>query len=248
MSKKQKVADDFIHHLFVHMNEVNQFVIFSGITLKQFFNATSPLHNLLLLKHGYQDSSFNMHTQLEFVTNDDIKKFVKKMGDYTGDICWLDFLDEKDLNQLTPIEQANLLYLSHKKEPIDSPFSPKLKNRFAYYSSSNEKNTKIYFRHLLDSELLISNLYNHLIEEKELNSSFWRRKSKGNIPKLDAEILKAYRSFAKEGALLSLYKIEKSKNYGIEIRMLSDYDFPDEVWDDLNEILKERYDELIQIT
>lgn len=249
MSKKQKVAEDYIHHLFVHMNDVNQFVIFSGMTLKQFFNAASPLPNILLLKHGYHDSSFNMHTQLDFVSNEDIKNFVKKMADYSGDICWLDFLDEKDVDQLTPIEQAKLLYFSHKKEPIDTTFSPKLKNRYAYYSSNIDKSTKVYFRNLSDSELIVSNIYNQLIKEKESNGRLWRRKSKATILKLDPEILKAYRYFAKEGALLSLYKMEKSnKAYGIEIRALSDYDYPDEVWDDLNEILKGRYDELIQIT
>lgn len=249
MSKKLKVAEDFIHHLFVHMNDLNQFVIFSGITLKQFFNAVSPPPNLLLLKHGYHNSLFNMHTQLDFVPKEDIGNFVKKMDDYSGDICWLDFLNEKDVNQLTPMEQANLLYLSHKKEPVNSAFSSILKNRYVYYSAKHEKSTKVYFRHLSDSELLISNVYNQLIKEKESNGSFWRRKSNVTIPKLDPESLKVYRDFAKEGALLSLYKMEKSnKGYGVEIRTLSDYDYPDEVWDDLNEILKGRYDELIQIT
>ena len=49
--------------------------------------------------------------------------------------------------------------------------------------------------------------------------------------------------------ILSLYKMEKLNNcYGIEIRTLSDYDYPDEVWDDLDVILKQNYDELIKIT
>lgn len=249
MSKKLKAAEDFLHHLFVHMNDVNQFVIFSGITLKQFFNAASPQSNLLLLKHGYQDSSFNMHTQLDFVSTEEINNFVKKMDDYSGDICWIDFLDEEDVDQLTPIEQAKLLYFSHKEEPIDTPFSPKLKNRYAFYSSTIDRKTKVYFKDLSDSELIVSNLYNQLIKEKESNGRLWRRKSKVTIPELDPEMLKTYRYFAKEGALFSLYKMEKpNKTYGIEIRALSDYDYPDEVWDDLNEILKGRYDELIQIT
>ena len=41
--------------------------------------------------------------------------------------------------------------------------------------------------------------------------------------------------------------MEKQARYGIEIRMLSDYNFPDEVWVDLDDIMKQDYDELIQI-
>ena len=71
---------------------------------------------------------------------------------------------------------------------------------------------------------------------------------KSSIPSISPEFLRAYRSFAKDGALLSLYRIEKPKlAYGIEIRNLSEYSFPDEVWDDLTTILKNEHDELIYI-
>ncbi len=157
-------------------------------------------------------------------------------------------MDEKRLDQLTPMEQGELLYISHKKEPITSPFFNKLQNRFVYYSSDLEKMTKIYFRHLSDSDLLLANVLNSLIREKERSTGFWRRKVKSSIPSISPEFLRAYRSFTKDGALLSLYRIEKPKvAYGIEIRNLSEYSFPDEVWDDLNTILKNEHDELIYI-
>jgi hypothetical protein len=109
--------------------------------------------------------------------------------------------------------------------------------------------TKVYFRFIGDSELLISNLFNRMIKEKEGTGSFWRRKMKDNSPMIDPVTLRVFRSYVKEGALLSLYKLDKpSAHYGVEIRTLSDYDFPDEVWDDLDEILKLGYDELIQIS
>ncbi|MGE7666312.1 hypothetical protein ACQKMN_11385 [Ureibacillus composti] len=249
MSKKKRNADDYMHHLYIHMNDVDHFVIFSGLSLKQFINSVNSLPNLLLIKHGYEDGSFNMHTQFDFITNEDLNGFSKKMADYTNEICWVDFEEEKYLNQLSPIEQAELLYIGHKKESIGSPFFSKLQNRYVYYSSENQKVTKIYFRFLEDSEILVSNLYNKMIKEKEGNGSFWRRKSKEKVPSLDPAFLKAYRPFAKDGALLSLYKMEKPNNYyGVEIRTLVDYDYPDEVWDDLDEILKQKYDELIKIT
>lgn len=248
MAKKMKSAEDFIHHLYVHMNDVDHFVVYSGLSLKQFMSSVEPLKNVLLLKHTYEDGSFNMHTQLDFVSSEEMSNFIKKEADTVADLCWVDFNAEKNVNTLTPLEQAELLYFRHKREPIGSPFFAKLQNRYSYYSSKIDKMTKVYFRFIGDSELLVSNLFNQMIKEKEGTGSFWRRKAKDQTPVIDPVTLRAFRSYAKEGALLSLYKMDKNAQYGIEIRTLADYDFPDEVWDDLDEILKLGYDEFIQIS
>ncbi|NLY78897.1 MAG: hypothetical protein GX072_03015 [Lysinibacillus sp.] len=248
MAKKIRTIDDYLHHLYIHMNDVNHFVVFGGLSLKQFIGAIDPIKNILLLKHDYKDGLFNMHTQLDYISNDELQKFIKKMEDTNKDLCWVDFVDEKYLNQLTPMEQAELLYLGHKKEPVTTPFFVKLQNRYVYCSSADNKSVKIYFRFLEDSELLISSIINNIIKEKEAIGGFWRRKSKETIPTLDVSTLKTYRNHFKEGALLSLYKMEKpNHHFGIEIRTLYDYDYPDEVWDDLKEILNNECDELIQL-
>ncbi len=247
VAKKLKSAEDFMYHIYVHMNDVDKFVIFSGLKFSQFVAALEPLHHLLLLKHSYEDGSFNMHTQFDYIPKEAVAQFVKKATE-SKELCWIDFMDEKRLDQLTPMEQGELLYISHKKEPITSPFFNKLQNQFVYYSSDLEKMTKIYFRHLSDFDLLIANVLNSLIREKERSTGFWRRKVKSSIPSISPEFLRAYRSLTKDGALLSLCRIEKPKvAYGIEIRNLSKYPFPDEVWDDLNTILKNEHDELIYI-
>lgn len=248
MPKKKKASEEFIHHLYVHMNEVDQFVIFSGLTFKQFFTAVDPIPNLLLLKHSYEDGLFNMHTQLDYVINEDLSNFIRKCADTSDDLCWVDFVDEKNLDQLSPMEQAKLLYFSHKKEPIGTPFSSKLQNRFLYYSSAREKTKKIYFENLDEAEILVSNIMNGIIKERIGNGGFWRKKAMDSIPVLEPELLKAYRPYAKDGALVSLCKLDKPNRFGIEIRTLADNDFPDEVWDDLDVILNQDYDELIQIS
>lgn len=249
MAKKLKSAEDFMHHLYIHMNDVDRFVIFSGISLKQFLPSVESVKNVLLLKHAYEEGSFNMHTQFDFVSSEDMQDFLKTEQDLKKDLCWVDFTTEKNVDALTPLEQAELLYLSHKREPLTTPFMSKLQNRYAYYSSVSDKMTKVYFRFIGDSELLVANLFNQMIKEKESAGSFWRRKNKDNLPMIEPSTLRLYRPFVKEGALLSLYKLDKpSARYGIEIRTLSDYNFPDEVWDDLGELLKLSYDELIQIS
>lgn len=247
MAKKMKVADDFVHHLYIHMNDVDHFVIFSGLTCKQFFLCAEPMKNVLLLKTSFDDGSYNMHTQHNFVSTEDMPHFIKKLTDNQLELCWLDFDSEKNVNQLSAQEQAELLYFAHKREPLHTPFFHKLQNRYAFYANPSDKMVKVYFRFLADVEQLTAKLFNYMIKDKSDTAGFWRRKSRSQVAYLDPLVLRSIRHYVKEGALLSLYKIEKSGHFGIEIRTLSNYNFPDEVWDDLNDILKQDYDELLKV-
>ncbi|GED64914.1 hypothetical protein LFU01_33660 [Lysinibacillus fusiformis] len=92
MAKKLKSADDFMYHIYVHMNDVDKFVIFSGLKFSQFAASLEPLHHLLLLKHSYEDGSFNMHTQFEYVLDEEVPHFVKNRlspRNYVGSILWM---------------------------------------------------------------------------------------------------------------------------------------------------------------
>ena len=246
MAKKMKVADDFIHHLYIHMNDVDHFVVFSGLRCKQFFLCVEPMKNVLLLKSSFEDGSYNMHTHHDFVSMEDMPLFIKKLTENQSELCWLDFDSEKNVNQLSTKEQAELLYFAHKREPLESPFFDKLQNRYAFYANPADKTVKIYFRFLAEVEQMTANLFNNMMKDRTDSVSFWRRRSRNITPVLDPMVLRSIRHYVKEGALLSLYKMEKSGQYGIEIRTLANYNYPDEVWDDLHDILKQNYDELIQ--
>ena len=248
MAKKMKSAKDYMYHLFLHMNEVDHFVIFNGLSMKQLLESIDQPSNLLLLKHNFDEGSFNIHTQFDFIEEPEIPSFVKRIEDKGNDVCFVDFKDERYVSQLTPFEQAELLYFAHKREPLGNPFSTKLQNRFLYYYTFSRNETKVYFRFLADCEIIVANLMNKMIQEKEKGGSFWRRRSKVNLPKIDPLTLKAIRPLIKEGALVSLYKLDKpNSTYGIEIRILSDVNFPEEVWSEIEGILKQGYDEHILI-
>ena len=249
MLKKSRTADDYLFHLFVHMNDNDHFVLFNGISAKQMLQSIDTPSNLLLLKHQYEDGSFNIHTQFDFVEGEDLPLFEKELDATISDLFWVDFNDERYINQLTPLEQAELLYFAHKKEPLSSPFFVKLQNRFLYYYTQSNNETKIYFRFLADCEIIVATLLSRLIKEKEATGNFWRRNAKSKAPAVDPALLKALRPLAKEGTLVSLYKLDKpNSTYGIELRILSELEFTEEVWEDLDVILKQQFDEYILIS
>ncbi|PWI24961.1 hypothetical protein DEX24_10825 [Kurthia sibirica] len=251
LSKKMRNADDFIKHLYVHMNELNQFVIFSGLTFQEFVSSVDQLENLLLLKNDNEneDGSFNMHTRLAFVEESDLTKFSKVMSDKKGDLCWIDFSEEKKLNLLTPQEQAELLYIGHKNEPIRTPFYHQLQNRFVYLEKKDDRVTKVYFRELNDVNELVMTYFNNIVQAKERAASFWRRKPTSSTLAFNFKNYDEVREIFNDGVLLSVYRVEKPKvSYMLELRDVPEINFPEEIWDDLNTILKRQPNVLVEAT
>ena len=145
MAKKLKSADDYMYHLFLHMNDVDYFVLFNGLSTKQLLESIDQPSNLLLLKHNFDEGSFNIHTQFDFIEVPELPSFLKRIEEKGNDLCFIDFQDERYVSQLTPLEQAELLYFAHKCEPLGNPFSAKLQNRLLYYIHLVEMRQKFTF-------------------------------------------------------------------------------------------------------
>ncbi len=245
VAKKERERDEYVTHLYVHINELVHFTLFSGMTVQHFLRSTN-LSSLLLLKHSYEDASFNIHTQFDFIIQSQFSHFLKEIAENPSALCFVDFTDERSLNKLSPEEQAELLYISHKKEAYKTPFYRHLQNRYVYLTDNNQDITKIYFREMKDLYELIGSFFNQHIQESAKSTSFWRKKTNRVLPELSTErILELADSF-EDGALLSLYKVNKTK-YELEIRSLPDNIFPDEVFEDIQHLLKRPVDMLIEV-
>ncbi|MBZ5201040.1 hypothetical protein HU147_07385 [Planomicrobium chinense] len=240
MVKKPLNADYYIQHLYIYLNEADQFALFSGLTFAQFLNAVKMPKNLLLLKHPYEDASFNMHTYMEFVGQEDFVQLRKALAHKKSEFCWIDFKNEKQLNSLTPQEQAELLYIGHKKETVRPPFYADLQNEFVYLSSEEEQTTKIYFRYMERLNELVGNYFTQLIRKETSGQNFWRRKPKDLVPEVPREILASLKNDFREGALISLADPEKTKNtIELHIRSVEEISFLDEFWSDIRDYTKQ---------
>lgn len=240
MVKKVKAAEHYIQHLYIYLNDADQFALFSGLTFAQFMDAIRMPKNLLLLKHSYDDASYNMHTQMEFASQEEYPELRKSRAVKKGEFGWIDFRSEKQLNSLSPQEQAELLYIGHKKEAVRSPFYSTLLNEFVYLSSEDEQTAKIYFRNLERLSELVGNYFIQLIRREDNGQNFWRRKTKDMIPELPEEILKSMKELYREGILISLVDPEKTKNtIELHIRQVEEISFMDDFWSDIDDYTKQ---------
>lgn len=240
MVKKANNAEHYVQHLYIYLNDADQFALFSGLTFAQFMDAMKMPKNLLLLKHTYEDASYNMHTQLEFASQEEFPELRKSRTVKKGEFGWIDFRSEKQLNSLSPQELAELLYIGHKKEAVRSPFYSTLLNEFVYLSSEDEQTTKIYFRNLWRLNELVGNYFIQLIRREDTGQTFWRRKAKDMIPELPEEILISMKDLYREGILISLADPEKTKNtIELHIRQVEEIAFMDDFWSDIDDYTKQ---------
>lgn len=241
MVKKVNNTEHYVQHLYIYLNDADQFALFSGLTFAQFMDAVKMPKNLLLLKHSYDDASYNMHTQLEFASQEEYPELRKSRAAKEGEFCWIDFRSEKQVNSLTPQEQAELLYIGHKKETVRSPFYSTLLNEFIYLSSEDEQTTKIYFRNLERLNELVGNYFIQLIRRADHGQNFWRRKAKDMIPELPEEILQSMKKLYREGILISLADPEKTKNtIELHIRQIEEISFMDDFHSDIEDYTKQK--------
>lgn len=240
MTKKPLTPSYYMQHLYVYLNDADQFALLSGLTFAHFMDAVQMPKNLLLLKHAYDDASFNMHTYMEFVPQEEYSQLRKTQMNKKSEFCWIDFKSEKQLNALTPQEQAELLYIGHKKESLRPPFYPTLQNEYVYLASENEQTIKIYFRHMSRLDELVGKYFTNLIRREENGQNFWRRKSKDLIPELPQDVLNSLRENYRDGVLLSLVDPERTKKtIEIHVRPMEEISFLDEFWSDIQEYIKQ---------
>jgi hypothetical protein len=222
--------------IYIHVNEVNRYVLSHGIEFKEFVRAVPDLNNLLLLAHKYDDGTFNHHTLFEYVESDLIQRLRSEEIQEYGDFCWIDFEEEEALNVLEAQEIAELLYLSHIKNHLRLPFYRKLNNRFAYLSHEDSWFNKTYYRSFDDFYDILGEIIAGKMSDNKGEKSFFGRKKKRDIPSVPKEILYPFIEDMKEGMVISIGKsVQTRPQLEIPIWVIGDYYNMNEMYEEYSE-------------
>ncbi len=229
--------------IYVHLNQTDQYVISCGIEFAEFATVFSDsLNHLLLLKHGFDDAEFNMHTLLEYCPEDQISKLAAENVYSYGDFCWIDFLEEDVLNELSGQEMAELLYLAHHKHHLKIPFYNKLGNRFVYLAHDDGWFNKIYYRSFKDFFLLLSEVISSKLGDLKPEKSLLGLRKKRNYTPVNKEILLSLTPFIKEGICISLRDADVQRTrVEIPIWVIGDFDNMDDMYEEYLQMAHESY-------
>ncbi|MDQ0221278.1 hypothetical protein ELQ35_17770 [Peribacillus cavernae] len=211
--------------LYMHLQDSERFVISSGMNFREFaYSLQSPLANLLLLKHGYEDGEFNMNTLLEYISQENTVKLLKEEVHEYGDFCWIDFEEESGLDDLDGNEIAELLYIGHCKHHLKAPFYRKLNNQFVYLAHDDGWFNKVYYRSLDTYFALLGQLLPIKMEALRVERTWLGRKKRSEYPPVPVEIIHQLTRLITEGAVFSFNQVQQSRNkLEIPVWVVGDY-------------------------
>ncbi|MDR7002004.1 hypothetical protein [Neobacillus niacini] len=237
----KKHHQDIRDLIYVHLNQSDQYVMSYGIEFDEFAAAFSDsLNHLLLLKHRFDDTEFNRHALLEYCPEDRVKKLAGEDVYGYGDFCWIDFIEEEVLNELTGQEMAELLYLGHLKQHLKLPFYNKLGNRFVYLAHDDGWFNKIYYRSFKDFFHLLSEAISGKVSKLKLEKSLLGLRKKRSYPPVNKEILLSLTPFMKEGICISMKNADQQRTkIEIPIWVIGDFANMDDMYEEYEMISKE---------
>ncbi|WP_170006290.1 hypothetical protein [Bacillus fonticola] len=221
--------------IYIHKHQTSPYVFTHGISFREFSYALpQPLAPLLLLKSDYPGGIFHMHTLHAVVLEDELDELRKEKVDEYSDFCWIDVEDTSSLDELSPEEIAELLYLGHMKQPLRKPFLNTLRNRFVYLSHNDGHFNKTYYRDWQDFYGMLSVVFSEKISKKVQDKWVlppFRKASK--IRPVTLTLWKELESQLEEGALISLSSMEVNRiKVTIPIYVVGDYVDIDQLFED----------------
>ncbi|MCL6570753.1 MAG: hypothetical protein K6T88_03600 [Bacillus sp. (in: Bacteria)] len=234
----KKHHQDIRDLIYIHLNQTDQYVMSYGIEFSEFVSAFSgSLNHLLLLAHRFDDADFNMHTQLDYCPEERINKLAADDVYGYGNFCWIDFIEEEVLNELTGQEIAELLYMGHLLHHLKSPFYHKLGNRFVYLAHDDGWFNKTYYKSFKDFFHLLSEVISGKLGGLNLEKSILGFRKKRTYPQVNKEILLSLMPFIKEGMCISLRDINHQRGrIEIPIWVIGDFANMDDMVDEYEQI------------
>ncbi|WJV30359.1 hypothetical protein QTG56_04425 [Rossellomorea sp. AcN35-11] len=226
--------------IYVHKNTDRQYVVSFGIHFNEFAsNARKPLKNLLLIKHQYEHGAFNIHTHMEYVERDEMKKIMNDGVQSYGDFCWIDFEEEVGVNELNGQEIAELLYMGHIKQPLNPPFYSKLNNRYAYLSQDDGWFNKVYYRDFEDFFYMLGATVSSKLSTIKGGKGLFGMKKEKAYPAISQEVIRSFGDHLNEGMVISLEKAVLTRaKIEIPVWVVGDYDDMDEMMEDYRQMRK----------
>jgi len=221
-----KQNKNFRDLIYVSGNEIKDSCFYSyGIEFYEFMACVEQRpENLILLKHKFDGALWNQHSRFEYVTSPEINDLIEDDVYGYGDFCWVDVNATEDLDQMTKLQIAELLYFGHLAKPLHQ--IPKV--RFAYYAHDDGWFNKLYVTNLDDYESILSKVLVFKLH----------RITKRNYTGIPGSISNVLVEATKEGLFIDLSKLQKSKvETKIPITAVGHYRDMDQVYDLRDEII-----------
>ncbi|WP_314065128.1 hypothetical protein [uncultured Vagococcus sp.] len=209
-------------YIYIHLDTISNSVLSKGLSIADFaVSVPEKPQNILLLEPNATEGEFEPHTGLKMIRGQAQVEAYFNNPRREVDIKWIDFRDLHFLQQLTPMEIAELLYFSHMATQLHSPFFYKLQNNFVYFEKKDNL-AKIFYRRLDDFyEIVAEKVRLGVFQKINERKSFF--KAATPVASMDASLMKEFRSVFQEGVVLDFKQQELTdQRYSIPVYVVED--------------------------
>ncbi|KRO17260.1 hypothetical protein IV56_GL000380 [Lacticaseibacillus saniviri JCM 17471 = DSM 24301] len=168
-------------------------------------------HHVLLLPPIDEDEFIDPHTGFNVISGQEAVSTFMRSQEASGR-SWLDYQHGAYLQELTPSEIAELLYLGHMKTHMQSPFYYKLQNNFVVLPLHNAM-TNLYFRHLSAFDFALSSAIRRHLRWAANEQPFWLRLRQQQFPIVPPETLKPLRQLMTDGIVFDFSHVIFSREH-----------------------------------
>ena len=192
----RKLRDVF----YVSANFNEKFYIYYGMEFKEFIKYNSvKIENILITDGNYIANNFNRDWFLETANGyENIMELCKQDIYGLGNFHWIDYDHETALNNCSPQEKSEVLYLSHFGKPLKTAFFDKIDNKFFYLAHDDGWFCKLFCKEML--------VFGDIIENKIIDS-FAIENKKGKIYPMIEAIKNQIFNLTKEGLLIDFSNV-----------------------------------------
>lgn len=190
------------NYLYIHLETVTNMILSYGIDVSDFVNGFKHVpEHLMLLSPVDEDQMIDPHTGFNVISGrEDVLRYLlnRKMTHKK----WIDYEQTLYLDEISPVEVSELLYLGHAHTHLSSPFYYKLANQYVYLDLPG-KLTKVYYRHIADFYRVFSNSVIRCFEAHNFDQNLLFRRHHVRYVPLDSTTLDTLRPLLIEGVLMN---------------------------------------------
>ncbi len=164
-----------------------------NIMFKEFVDVIKSI-NVLLLKSESTSGEHHLKSGFDFVRSEELNELTEENVYTFGDFCWVDFDNVDSLDNMSPNDIAELLYLGHMMIPLKSAEFTNLKNRFAYLAHDDGWYNKLYINNEEDLLNIISKIIPYKVDilddlNQEIVNELFDKVQKGLLINFDNKIV-----------------------------------------------------------
>ena len=167
-----------------------------------------PKH-LLLLPPVDEQEQIDPHTWFNIIDGaDQVQDFLRSKAAQTR--CWLDYSSPRFLQELTPNEIAELLYLGHAKTHLSSPFYYKLQNELVYLPLRNGM-VNMYLRNESLFATFLANAINKYMRRIANEEPFWLRLRQQHFSRVSHAVYTQFLPLLEDGVVFDFRNVRFSR-------------------------------------